>query len=88
MVRSPLSPRGKVCRNFKMRRQKKAVSARIAPSWMTMLYIFQKPFLRSIWNNASAIRRCAVELTGRNSVRPSMNPEQDRKQVIVHPAWR
>ena len=79
-VRSPRSPRGKVRRNFRMRRQKNAVRARIAPSWMTMLYIFQKPFLRSIWNSASAIRRCAVELTGRNSVSPSMAPSRTERR--------
>src|SRR6185312_8375383 len=53
----------------------------IAPSWMTMEYIFQKPFCRSMPSRASEMRRCAVELTGRNSVRPSMMPSRTERKL-------
>ena len=73
-VRSPFSPWGKVLTNFAIRSRKKTGSARIAPSWMTMVYIFQKPLSRSMPSSDSAMRRCAVEETGRNSVSPSTMP--------------
>jgi hypothetical protein len=46
----------------------------MAPSWMTIVYIFQKLSCRFKPKSASAIRRCAVELIGRNSVSPSIMP--------------
>src|SRR5262244_1483254 len=48
---------------------------KIAPNWITMVYIFQYPLPRSICINASVILRCAVELTGKNSVSPSTIPK-------------
>src|SRR6266446_9867400 len=51
---------------------------------MTIVYIFQKPSCRSIFSSASAIRRCAVELTGRNSVSPSTIPRKtDNKKSCI-----
>ena len=35
-------------------------------------------------SSRSATRRCAVEETGRNSVRPSTMPSHDRNQNVVH----
>src|SRR5260370_17200155 len=46
----------------------------MAPSWITMENIFQYPFDKSSPINASAMGKCAVELTGRNSVSPSTIP--------------
>ncbi len=46
----------------------------MAPAWMTMVYIFQYASSSGIFINASVIRKCAVELTGRNSVSPSTIP--------------
>ncbi len=40
-VRSPASPRGNVDRNPAMRRKKYTGKQAMAPSWMTMEYIFQ-----------------------------------------------
>ena len=57
-----------------MRLQKYTGRHAIAPSWITMEYIFQYPSERLMCSNASERRRCAVELTGRNSVRPSTIP--------------
>src|ERR1051326_8943141 len=39
-----------------------------------MEYIFQNGSSRWMCRSASVMRRCAVELTGRNSVRPSTTP--------------
>ena len=47
----------------------------MAPAWITMVYIFQYASSRLIFISASAMRRCAVELTGRNSVSPSTMPK-------------
>ena len=41
---------------------------------MTMENIFQKPSPREMPIKYSQIRKCAVELTGRNSVTPSTIP--------------
>jgi hypothetical protein len=82
MFRSPRSPRGKVERNLAMRSRKYNGKHRIAPNWITMVYIFQYPLSSvrfgakpDVCSRASEIRRCAVELTGRNSVRPSTIPK-------------
>ena len=43
---------------------------------MTMVYIIQYGSLSGIFMIASAMRRCAVELTGKNSVKPSTIPKR------------
>src|SRR5437667_11638514 len=50
---------------------------------MTMVNIFQYGLLRSSPSSASEIRRCAVELTGRNSVTPSMIPSTMDKSTSL-----
>src|SRR6185503_1896580 len=47
---------------------------------MTTVYIFQYPLWRSTPSNFSAMRKCAVELTGRNSVSPSMMPRMTERR--------
>jgi hypothetical protein len=47
---------------------------RMAPSWITTENVFQKASASDTPSSASTTRRCAVELTGRNSVRPSTTP--------------
>ena len=48
----------------------------MAPTWMTMVYICPVAGQSSgILMSASAMRRCAVELTGKNSVKPSTIPK-------------
>ena len=76
IVRSPFSPSGKVRINSRIRPVNSSTSARIAPSWITTVYIFQYGLARSTWSNASTSLRCAVELTGRNSVSPSTIPSK------------
>jgi len=64
------------------------VSAKIAPSWMTMVYIFQYASSSGIFMRASVIRKCAVELTGRNSVKPSTMPVgQTANKDSKKPPW-
>jgi hypothetical protein len=86
----PSSPRGKVRMKPTMRSRNSRQRARMAPAWITMVYMAQKEtsceqamsaagqaaeFSR-MCISASAMRRCAVELTGRNSVRPSTIPNR------------
>jgi hypothetical protein len=59
-----------------MRARKRRQSAMMAPSWMTMVYIFQYASSSGIFISASVMRRCAVELTGKNSVKPSTMPSR------------
>src|SRR5690242_14801938 len=51
----------------------------MAPSWMTIENVFQNGSARSRPSSASVIRRCAVELTGRNSVKPSTTPSRSAR---------
>src|SRR5688572_17599992 len=46
----------------------------MAPSWMTMANIFQNSSSSRTPSSPCVSRRCAVELTGRNSVSPSTIP--------------
>src|SRR5438477_3218595 len=52
----------------------------MAPSWMTIENVFQKGSARSRPSSAWLIRRCAVELTGRNSVSPSTMPSSSARR--------
>src|SRR6266446_2840129 len=53
---------------------------------ITIVYIFQKLSPRLRWNNASTMRRCPVELTGKNSVRPSTIPSKiDNRKSFMKP---
>ena len=58
----------------------------MAPAWMTMVYIFQYASSSGILISASAMRRCAVELTGKNSVKPSTMPNKNGLNVRVQKA--
>src|ERR1700736_1578530 len=56
----------------------------MAPSWITIVYIFQNGSLSERWKRASQIRRCAVELIGKNSVTPSTIPRMtDRRKSFT-----
>ena len=80
-LRSPFSPLGKVRRKLTIRSRNSRQSARMAPTWMTIVYIFQYEIVQSgIFIRASAMRRCAVELTGKNSVKPSTIPNRTDKK--------
>src|ERR1017187_6743742 len=58
----------------------------MAPNWMKIENIFQYPSPRSMCSNASQMRRCAVELTGKNSVRPSTTPSRAASRYVFnHP---
>src|SRR5689334_16365742 len=53
-----------------------------------MEYIFQNGSSRWICSSASVMRRCAVELTGRNSVRPSTTPNNNESRYSCKtPPW-
>ena len=71
-------------------------SARMAPTWMTIVYIPVRDIRSTrcrrhadssgIFISASAMRRCAVELTGKNSVKPSTIPKRmDRMYGLKKP---
>jgi hypothetical protein len=45
-----------------------------------MVYIFQYGSSSGSFISASVMRRCAVELTGRNSVKPSTIPKRTDKK--------
>src|ERR1700730_1533870 len=56
----------------------------MAPSWITIVYVFQNGSLKERWKRASQIRRCAVELIGKNSVTPSTIPRMtDRRKSFT-----
>jgi hypothetical protein len=74
--RRPWAPRGARRTSPVIRPQKYTGKHRMAPSWMTMEKVFQYGLARSIPSPACTIRRCAVELTGRNSVKPSTTPSR------------
>ncbi len=58
----------------------------MAPAWITMVYIFQYASSSGMCISASVMRRCAVELTGKNSVKPSTMPSKNRLNVYVQKA--